>query len=183
VSGTPGASVKFGPREPDPVIRVVCRGAKHAASKTLAELKREDCWDGSGRHYWVRLSRMTNKERALWEQSEPAPGAPMPGDYRDARPGVGFAWLRHGEPVSVSEGYAIGQAYHHGSRSARTGTPEPGILDGVTRVFELPSCQCGAPGVPTVPGDVVERVLDEIHARGLEAVPLATFRAALIATR
>ena len=160
-----------------PLIRVVCRDPGHGASRTVAELQRKDRWDGSGRHYWVKRAKMSSKERDRWQRSEPGDGSPMPRDYRDWDGSSGFFWLRHGQPVPRGEGYAIGQAFHHNARERRTGTPEPGVLEGVVRVFELPRCRCGANGVRATRADVVECILDELWARGFDEVELTTFSA------
>lgn len=169
--------LSFRPSEPEPVIRVVCRDRAHPASVTVAELQREERWDGSGGHYWVKRARMSDKERAHWDQGELGDRTALPRDYRDPRPHSGFTWLRDGAPVPAEEAYTIGQAAHHGARRHRTGTPEPGILDGVARVFELPPCSCGAHGVRAVRADVVERILDAVWARGVNEIELANLRA------
>jgi hypothetical protein len=161
-----------------PTVRVVCRDSAH--SVTVATVQREDRWDGSGLHYWHNVARMTNRERARWVAADIADRSALPRAYRDGNRG-GFEWLRNGEPVSDSDAYTIGQAAHHGARRARSGVPEPGTLRGVTRVFELPKCACGARGIRRVSAETVELILDDLHARKVEVVDLADFRD-LIAT-
>ena len=171
--------IAVGPVEPDPVIEVICRDGQH--SVRIAELRRDERWGGSGGHYWVRLARMTGREREAY-QAAPRLGEAMPRESRSPTDG-GFRWLRHGEPVDTAEAYTIGQAYHHNALSGRTGTPEPGTLDGVTRVFSLRGCpRCAQRAVPVTLAEHVEFVLNRLHENGIHVVDLRTFRDA-IATR
>lgn len=187
MSDAPRASMTAGPRTPDPVMRIVCRSANHSTLRmkpttVLAELRREQRWDGSGGHYWVRLAPSTKRERKLWQASEPGDGTPMPRAFRDWNGVEGFHWLRHGQPVSEGEGYSIGQAFHHNARRARRGTPDPGTLDGITRHFVLSSCACGAPGLRPTLAEPIEAALDRLHAAHRDEVTCHELRAMIDAT-
>lgn len=163
------------------VIDVVCDAPgpfhrKHGPS-VIAQLRREERWDGSGGHYWTMLPAMTTRELERWQASDPLDMSAYPRGYRD--PKQGFRWVRDGQLVTDPvESKAIAAAMHHGTGPGRKGEPASGILDGVHRHFELRKCKCGERGVRK-PAAPVEAVLERLNENTVSRVGLTGFRHAI----
>lgn len=176
----PLATLTVGEPEPAIEITIVCSRPAHAhmglkGEMRIMRLRREERWDGSGGHYWVTATQMSKREQSGWQAKEPGDGSQMPRRYREGQ--NGFRWLRHGEPVDQgAEGRAISNAMFHNAGPGRAGAPREGVLDGVTRHFELPRCRCGAAGLRKAAAPV-ELVLDLLTERGRTSVGLDDFRA------
>lgn len=158
-------------------MAITCTGEGHGRA-VLAQLVCQPRWDGRG-VYWSKLTEMTDKEARAWQAWEPGDEPRMPREYREPR-GDGFYWLRNGERVTDHrEARLIDNAYHHGSGWLRKGPPEPGILDGVTRRFELYPCRCGHGGGIRAASDSVEDVLNRGLEAGVADLDIALFRKAI----
>lgn len=160
-----------------PTIAITCTGEGHGRA-VLARLVRMPRWDGAG-YYWGRLTDMTDREARAWQAMEPGDGAQTPRDYR-APAGDGFYWLRDGARVSdPREARIISNAYHHASGEHRQGPPVPGVLEGVSRRFELLPCQCGKGGGIRAAAGPVEAVLERAYESGAADLDIGLFRKAI----
>ena len=160
-----------------PVVEIVCSAGSHGRA-VLARLTVMKRWDRQG-VYWGKLMRMSLDEARAWQAMRPGDGSQMPREYRHPR-GDGFYWLRNGERVTDNhEARLINNAFHHGAGWLRQGLPEPGILDGIERRFELFPCRCGRGGRVRAAASAVEEVLNRGLEAGVVAYEVQVFREAI----
>lgn len=173
-----------GPNEPDPLVKIVCDEPnefhRRKGRSVVGVLRSDERWDGQGR-YWGLQLEMSRAERERWKSVFGYRSA-APRPRREAE-GAGFRYVRDESLVeSGEEGNAITNAMHHGTGPGRRGVPEPGVLDGVHRTFEMPGCACGAPPI-RARGQVVAQVLDGFFRAGVTTIPLELLREAVTRER